>query len=145
MTMAEKGDDKIWDKLKGLDVVMWAPTDGNAITRLLAALLRRRASGDRPSSLRLVAPFPLRAGVTTAENVMDLWWSPLLGEKWAAIIKGYSFTPFPFELVLPGNNGPIHDRMGLAIFQIAFEGPRSIPQVLDFQAPPFSNSTTCSI
>ena len=114
---------------------MWAPTDGNAITRLLAALLRRRASGDRPSSLRLVAPFPLRAGVTTAENVMDLWWSPLLGEKWAAIIKGYSFTPFPFELVLPGYNGPRHDRMGLAIFQIAFEGPRSIPQVLDFQAP----------
>ena len=67
MAMAEKGDEKVWDKLKGLDVVMWAPTDSNAITRLLAALLRRRASRDRPSSLRLVAPFPPRAGVTTGE------------------------------------------------------------------------------
>ncbi|CAK0859117.1 unnamed protein product, partial [Prorocentrum cordatum] len=38
--MAEKVDDRVWEELKGMVVTMWAPSDFNALTRLLASLIR---------------------------------------------------------------------------------------------------------
>eukprot|EP00959_Pyramimonas_sp_CCMP1952_P014796 313191-Pyramimonas_sp.AAC.1 len=64
---------------------------------------------------------------------MDLFWSPLLGEKVASIMKGVAFVPHPFEMVLPGRSSPRHTRMGLAVFNLALTGARFAPRVLTFK------------
>jgi len=94
--LAEKGDEKIWDRLQGKDVLLWAPSDNNALARILAALLRRAGSDRRPTALRMIAPVPLLAGMNTAESITDLWWHPLLSEKWVPLVRGCSFSAYPF-------------------------------------------------
>ncbi|CAK0847085.1 unnamed protein product, partial [Prorocentrum cordatum] len=131
--LAEKGDDWVWEQLKGMAVTMWTHSDANALTRLLASLLRRIGSSNWPVSVRLIAPIPLRAGMDTASDIMDLWWSPLLGDRWASIVKGCFFVPHPFEMVLPGWNSPRHTQMGLAVFNLAFTGAKSVPRVMTFK------------
>ena len=131
--LAEKGDPKVWEQLRGKAVTMWAPTSGNALTRLLSALLRLAGSQDSPTSVRFVVPFQLQPGSASPETIMDLWWSPLLGEKWASVVKGVVFAPHPFELILPGHHCPQHVRLGLALFKLSFIGPWFIPRTLEFK------------
>ena len=136
--LAEKGDEKIWDRLQGKDVLLWAPSDNIALTRILAALLRRAGSDRRPTALRMIAPVPLLAGMNTVESITDLWWHPLLSEKWVPLVRGCSFSAYPFEIILLGPKGPRQDRAGLAIFNLALDGQRTLPEMIQFKAPLFT-------
>ena len=78
--LAEKGGERCLDLIMGRTVILWAPADGNALSRFLAALLRRDPASC-PSSLRLVAPLHRLPGMSSIENVTDVWAIPLLGDK----------------------------------------------------------------
>ena len=82
-----------------------------------------------------MAPIPLLPGMGSVQGITDLWWSPLLSDKWAPLVREYSFSARPLELITPGRGGPRHGRAGLAIFTISRNGLRSIPKMLDFKAP----------
>ena len=56
--MTEKGDARALRKMGGQRVLAWAPSDSNAIQRLMAALLRQPDPQLRPLSLTLLAPIP---------------------------------------------------------------------------------------
>ena len=133
-TIAERGNDKVWGKTVGGNIVMWVPMDGNAISRCCTSLLRR-GPDSRPSSIRLVAQIPLLPGMQSVEKVTDLWWNALVGDKWASLVNGHTFSTHPYEMVLPGPNGPRLTRAGLAVLNIAHEGPRHIPRMLVLKEP----------
>ena len=133
-TLAEKGDEKLWDWCCGKSVVLWAPQDTNALTRCLAAFLRR-TPGRRPFSVRMLAPIDLLPGMSTVEGVTDLWWHPLLGDKWAPLVREIIFTTMPLEMITSAPTGPRVRVSGLAVFHLRCEGPRTPPRLLNPHAP----------
>lgn len=135
--LCEKGDAKVWGQLKGRAVVAWAPGDAGSLARLLSSLLRIASPEQRPSSLRLVAPVGLISGMSNVVGVTDLWSHPLLGDKWAPLVRSQTFCTQPMEMVLPGRNQPRHVAMGLAVFGIAVEGPRLLPRMVEVKTPLF--------
>ena len=60
----------------------------------------------RPLSLRFIAPVLRLPGMNPVVNITDLWWSPLLSDKRAPLVRGYAFSAHPFEVILTGTNGP---------------------------------------
>ena len=124
--LAEKGDEKFWKEAAGSRVVIWAPEDGNSLTRLLAQYLRSSAEL-RPSSIHFIVPLPTQTGMNSVENITDLWGSPLLGERWIPIRKHVSFASTPMEMVLPGDSMPRHVYKDLAIFQLGHQETFTLP------------------
>ena len=90
----------------------WLPEDAGSIARCLSTFLRRVLPDQRQASLRLVAPAPLFPGISTVAKVTDLWWRPLLGDKWATLIKHCAFTSVPMEMIMPVKDVPRPTRMG---------------------------------
>eukprot|EP00959_Pyramimonas_sp_CCMP1952_P154307 3228234-Pyramimonas_sp.AAC.1 len=70
--LTEKGGEKVWDLVARQRVVFWAPEDGGALARLLAALLRRSDPARRPAALRFVAPIPRLKGLSNTGGITDL-------------------------------------------------------------------------
>ncbi|CAK0910358.1 unnamed protein product, partial [Prorocentrum cordatum] len=134
-TLLEKGDENIWEQLADKHVVAWIPEDPNATSRCRASLLRRVAAGQKPASLKLIAPLPLFLGAHKVGTILDNWWSPLLGESWAPLVRRCEFSDYPMELILPGPTTPRHAKMGLAVFTIAFSRERAAPTMLNFRPP----------
>ena len=134
-TLSEKGDASFWQHAAGRRIVVWAPSDTNALARCLAAGLRIADATQRPLSVRMVAPVPLLPGMSSISGVMDLWWHPLLGAKWASLLRCCQVVNAPLEMVLPGQGGPRHVKAGLAIFTLRHEGLRAVPQLLSPAAP----------
>ncbi|CAK0888687.1 unnamed protein product [Prorocentrum cordatum] len=66
-----------------------------------------------------------------ATNIMDLRRSPIMSDRWAALVKSPRIAPRPFESTHPGRNCPRHLRMGLAVFKPPFIGSQSIPKILE--------------
>ncbi len=130
--LAEKGDDKLWREIKGQDVILWAPGDNNSLTRLLSQYLKLTTADQRPVSLCLLVPIPLSTGMGSVENILDLWHTPLLSDKWTSIVQRVSFTSTPMEMVLPGGVTPRHGRFGLGIFQLDMRAwIRSPPVIIE--------------
>ncbi|CAK0903838.1 unnamed protein product, partial [Prorocentrum cordatum] len=118
-------------KVTGRQVALWAPTDQNALTRFLSQFMRRTAAAERPAALYLLAPVPLQAGMGTLETVLDLWHSPLLSGKWPPIVRAYTLTLTPMEMLLPGGGFPRHVYQGLAVFHLGHTEPRGLPRLLE--------------
>ena len=74
--LAEKGDEKLWTEILGQDVVLWAPADNNTITRVLSQFLRRTSPESRPTSICLIVSIPLKDGMHSVDNILDLWHTP---------------------------------------------------------------------
>jgi len=129
--LAEKGDEKIWPEIQGQDVVLWAPADGNALTRLLSQFLKRTAPDQRPSSLCLIVAIPLLTGMHSIENILDLWSTALLSEKWSSIVRRTTFTTTPMDMVMSGAGTPRHGRYGLGIFELRHNGDKCPPRMLE--------------
>ena len=127
--LAEKGDEKLWDWCEGKHVTLWAPEDSNALTRCLAALLRRPPD-HRPLSTKFIAPVQLLPGMASVNSITDVWWHPLLGDRWAPLMRRCTFTAMPMEMIDTGPIGPRMIRAGLAIFNLQHDGPRIPPQLL---------------
>ena len=82
-----------------------------------------------------MAPVLRLPGMKSVTNITDLWWSPLLSDKWAPLALGYAFSAHPFEVILLGTHGPRHDRVGLAVFNVSLDGPRTLPMMMEYKAP----------
>ncbi|CAK0894975.1 unnamed protein product [Prorocentrum cordatum] len=134
-TRLEKGDESILEQLADEHVVAWIPEDTNATSWCRASLLRRVATGPKPAFLKLIAPLPLFPGACNVEAILDNFWSPLLGELWAPLVRRCEFSDFSMERVLPGPSTPRHVKMGLAVFTIAFSEERAPPTMLHFRPP----------
>ena len=129
--MLEKGDTRALGKMRGQRVLAWAPSDSNALARLMAAILRQPDPQLRPVSLAFLAPIPHFPGLSSPDELFDLWWHPLLGQKpeYAALVRNVDLILQPVEYVLPGHSAPRHVRQGLACFIVSPEGVRTTPAI----------------
>ena len=125
----ERGDTKVLETLAGRDVLAWAPTDNNALHRILQQLLKSSPELC-PRSLYIIAPMRILPGMHDLSSIADMWVHALMGEKWLSLVRDTVFCPCPLEMIVPGNSGPMHVRQGLAIFRLAHEGPRGLPAVI---------------
>lgn len=142
--LAEKGDSRLWEWAQGKHVVLWAPEDHNALTRCLASFLRL-GPDQRPRSCRLVTTVGLLPGMTDFARIADLWWHPLLAEKWTPLMRGCQVTPLPMEWISSGPAGPRLGHSGLAIFSLSLDGPRVAPHLHLPQAPLLHRPSTRAV
>ena len=130
----ERGDTKILETLAGRDILAWAPTDNNALHRILTQMMKSPPDLC-PKSLYMIAPIRILPGMNDLSSTADIWAHGLMGERWIPFVRDSAFCPCPLEMVVPGNNGPMHVRQGLAVFRLAREGPRGLPAVVHCVAP----------
>ena len=62
--------------------------------------------------------------------MLDLWHHPLLGAKWASLVKDIALCTQAMEIVLPADHTPRHILQGLAIFTLSLTGARAIPRIV---------------
>ena len=134
-TLLEKGDGKFWDQMGSTPFLAWCPADINALSRTIATYIRRAQTQPRPTYFRLAAPLNLLPGMSSVDKVLDFWQHPLLGDKWASVVKDVAIYNTPLEMVLPGGNGPKHTLQGMVIFTIALQGARELPKIVEIEAP----------
>ena len=133
--LAERGDPAFWPAVAGRVVVMWAPEDRNAFSRVLADLLRAADPAARPESIRMVSPIRLVPGMTTPEAVSDYFWHPLLGARYLAVARRCRFVVEPMSMVSTGPTGPRQEKSGLALFDLDHQGQRQPPEMLQLRRP----------
>ncbi|CAK0904659.1 unnamed protein product, partial [Prorocentrum cordatum] len=63
-------------------------------------------------------------------NVLDNWWSPLLGDSWALLVRRREFSDHPLEMNVAEPAAPRHGKVGPAIFAIAFSGGQAPPPAM---------------
>ena len=83
--------------------------------------------------------------MTTVERILDFFQHPLLGAKWASLVKDVALMPQPVEMVLPGEHGPRHVLQGLAVFTLSTTGGRAPPRVLAPVAPLVTTGPVASL
>jgi len=69
------------------------------------------------------------------KQVLDLWRSPLLLERWQSVVRRTQICTTPRSMVLPGKTGPRHVHMGLAIFRLDRAMAREQPSLLEVERP----------
>ncbi|CAK0851331.1 unnamed protein product [Prorocentrum cordatum] len=98
--LVAKGDDRFWPELGGRPAVLWAPTDSSALGRLLKSYMERPVANGGPPYLRRLVPLELFPGCHTVAAIQDLWWHPVLGERWVGAVKKLEYDITPYSLVL---------------------------------------------
>ena len=134
-TLLEKGDGNFWGQLGSVPFVAWCPSDLNSLARVIATYVRGAQAQSRPAYFRLVAPLNLLPGMNSVGNVLDCWQHPLLGDKWASVVKDVSIHNLPLDMVLPGTNGPRHLLQGMVVFTLALQGARGLPKIVEIEEP----------
>ena len=134
-SLLEKGDGKLWEDIGVTPFTAWVPSDINSLSRVLATYVRGIHSQDRPIYFRLVAPLSLLPGMSNVSRILDFWQHPLLGDKWASLVKDVSIHNLPLEMVLPGAHGPKHVSQGMVVFTISAQGARGLPAIMEIEAP----------
>ena len=84
--MIERGDVKVLKECRGRNIVSWAPSDPNSLTRLASSMLRS-SDDDIPASVLMIAPLPFIPGASDVTNFLDIWWHPLRGEKFSPLMR----------------------------------------------------------
>ena len=116
-------------------VAMWAPADQSALGRLLSGYMRRAASSPQPRPMRLLVPMDVFPGCSTAGLIKDLFWHPLLGERWAPLVREQAFVHQELQMVSTGSGGPAHVCRGLLIATLSPSLPPAVPKVLSVAEP----------
>ena len=106
-----KGDELATQALgdfAGGGLIAWAPQDNTAMQRLAAAFLKgvTRAAGDY--QVQLLIPHDTFPDCDAPAAIKDLWWHPLFGDRWAAIVKSVEFLRQPCQCVFTGTGGPLY-------------------------------------
>ena len=80
-------------------------------------------------ALFLIAPLPYVPGAADISDFLDVWYHPLLSEKFAALMRAMALITQPMEFVLPGARGPRVVRQGVAVFKQDKHTGRSAPRI----------------
>eukprot|EP00973_Karenia_brevis_P056687 7885977-Karenia_brevis.AAC.1 len=110
----EQGDARVWAAMQGHPLVAWAPADSSALGRFVSSYLKAADDPSCPAHVRLLVPMETFPEGQSLETIRDLWWHPLMSDKYAAVVRRMDFAAQPMEMVLPGASGPRHVHMGLA-------------------------------
>ena len=86
-------------------------------------------------------PHDTYPGYKTPQDITDLWWNPLLNDKWAGIVKHVEFLRQPSRCVFTGSIGPIYQVKALTIFTLSTDGEK-LPMTVTQWRPTLLNHDT---
>ena len=80
----------------------------------------------------MIAPITIYEGAGSLEQILDFSTRPLLAAKWAdSIVRRFTVTAIPMDILLPGAAGPRLAQMGLAVFHLSHMMDKAIPRMLE--------------
>ncbi len=104
---------------------------------MLSSYVKKLGTHSPPPPIRIITPLQTFPGCDDVETIRDLWWHPLMGEKWAPHVKQMDLLPMPMEYVQEGPVCPRVELRGLAIFTINTNMARQLAKVVRPEAPLF--------
>jgi hypothetical protein len=105
--------------LSGSGLVTLAPNDNDALQRLATAYLQFATTTHTETHLVLLIPHDHFPGCTSTVSIQDLWWHPLLGDKWKRIVRQIEFLKQPACCVFSGASGPTYHTKSFALVTLA--------------------------
>ena len=116
------------------DLVTWAPMDNDALSRMLSGLVKYRSAARETQNmadtrLHLLIQHEHYPGCTTPEQLLDLWWHPVLQQKHKDTLLKLTFLKDPIRCVTAGREGPMHQSKALAVATFSVAEQRQPPTV----------------
>ena len=120
---------------EGGGVIMWAPSDADALSRLLHGYERYATEwteemGTDPQEIALIAAHEPVPGATRPSDITDVWQHTLLRKSWDHVIKRVEFLRQPAQCVVPGAAGPLHQYKTVAVFLLSAR-QEAVPPVIN--------------
>jgi hypothetical protein len=109
---------------------MWAPHEKESMLRLAAAYLQFATRTSEECQVQLLIPHDAYPDCDAPANIRDLWWHPLLGDKFGSIVKTVEFLREPARCVFSGSSGPLYHVKSLVVVTLAVHThglPHSMP------------------
>ena len=106
---------------QGSGIIMWAPSENDVLNKLTAAFQKYVLSPGAQCTLKLLVSYEPLPGCISAEQILDLWWCPLLSDKWKSLLRNIEFFRQPTRCVFTGQLGPMHHIKSLALFTLSAE------------------------
>ena len=108
-------------ELGAATVVLWAPTDRDALLRIQAGYQRFATTSDDPSQLCVVLLLPYESLPFNGNvsDILDLWWHPVLEDRWKPFRAALTFWRGPVNCVDTGSAGPLHQCKHLAALRLS--------------------------
>ena len=102
-------------------VVTWAPQESDALHRLVAAYKEYATSASSTAGCQLVLliphdPYP---ECSSPSQILDLWWHPILGDKFSSLVKRVQFLRQPTCCVFSTETSPIYHNKALVMVTLA--------------------------
>ena len=117
--------------------MMWAPSATQDLGRLMANYLQSAATAMEDAILELLVPYDPLPGCNTCDSIQDLWWHPLMGAKWAAVISNIAFTKQPTRCITLGKDGPVHAWKCFMVATVSARRPKLAPCLMTWREPLF--------
>ena len=73
----------------------------------------------------------MKAGMHSVDNILDLWHTPLLADRWASVVRICSFTSPPLGMVMDMGCTPRHGQFGLGVFELRHLGDGCIHRMVE--------------
>jgi hypothetical protein len=103
----------------GTHLIIWGPTEGNVMQQLATAYSKFIGHPESTLTLKLLIPHDVYPGCETEALIRDLWWHPLLGDKWRSIVSQVEFFRQPTRCVFTGSVNPLYHIKSLAMFTLS--------------------------
>ena len=102
-------------------LMIWAPAEIDILNKTVTCFQKYALSPGARSTLKLLVPHEPYPGCDSATLILDLWWSPLLSDKWKCLLRNIEFFRQPSRCIFTGNLGPLHHIKSLALFTLSAE------------------------
>ena len=106
-------------KYGGSGLIIWAPHEKEPMQRLAAAYLQYATHSREECQVQLLIPHDAYPDCDMPTKARDLWWHPLLGDRFASIVKTVEFLRQPARCVFSGSSGPLYHVKSLVVVTLA--------------------------
>jgi len=121
-------------RLEGRGVAIWCP-DHRILGKTMAAYARHPTNARPLGHIRFITPMDLLPGCHTPQTIQDIFYHPLLGKKWAHMVRRTEYVTHPVTFIASGNHGPITLRKGLFLATVS-QSLNRIPATTPLLAEP---------
>ena len=122
-------------KFQGGGVVTWAPQESDALQRLVAAFVKHATEAIPGSGCQLVLlvphdPYP---ECDSPAQVLDLWWHPILGDRYSDVVKEVTFLRQPCCNVFSGIASPTYHNKAIVMITLGAHPQASPPAMIQWR------------
>ena len=126
---------ELLSRFSGGGIVTWAPQESDALQRLVATFTKYTTEVNPTSECRIVLliPHDVYPDCDSPAHILDLWWHPLLGDKYNDVVKEVTFLRQPSCCVFSGEASPNYHSKALAMVTLAGQTQASLPSMIHWR------------